>query len=69
MTPESSPNDENDRLQQIQYSAEIFIEKYGDDAPRQAELRANELLATGNSHGGNLWISIYVQIQKMLNDA
>ena len=68
MTSESSPLDHKTEILQIHSSAEIFVEKYGRDAPRQARLRADELIAVGNRRGGDLWLRIYLQTVTILSD-
>ena len=68
MSLESRPGNLKLSVSQINDSAEIFIKKYGNDAPQQANQRANELMAIGNRQGGTLWLRICRQIEKRLKD-
>lgn len=68
MASESSPKEPKSVIMETVVSAEIFIEKYGRDAPRQAKLRADELIAFGNHQGGELWLDIYKQTLTILNE-
>ena len=68
MSPESRLDKSKLSISQINDSAEIFIKKYGNDAPQQAKQRADELMAIGNRQGGNLWLRICRQIEKTLKD-
>ena len=43
----------------IQHAAERFIERFGNDAPREAAMRMNELRDSGDHDGHDLWQKIY----------
>jgi hypothetical protein len=43
----------------IQHAAERFIERFGNDAPREAAMRMNELRDSGDHDGHELWQKIY----------
>ena len=43
---------------EIYQAATILIKRYGDDAPIQAAMRADELLEKGDLDGQRVWIRI-----------
>jgi len=51
----------------IQRAARHFIRRYGDDAPRQATMRAEELRAAGHLEAQILWESICRAITVLLS--
>lgn len=53
----------------IQEAARHFIRRYGEDAPRQAKMRADELRVTGHAEAHALWESIYRAITLLLTNA
>ena len=44
-------------------AARKFIERFGDDAARQASIRAKELRAAGDDEGHESWLSILREIK------
>jgi len=54
--------------EEIRVAAENFIERYGSDAPRQAEIRAKELLSAGSKDGHDRWLSIAEKARSLLDD-
>ncbi len=49
-------------------AARIFIERFGEDAPRQASIRAAELEAVGDPEGYRSWMDISSAARKLLRD-
>jgi len=66
--PRNQTKDQKVSDLQINDSVNFLIGKYGKDAPLQAKQRADELVAIGNHWAGNLWLDIYRQIKKTLED-
>ena len=66
--PRNQTKDQKISDLQINDSVNFLIGKYGKDAPLQAKQRADELVAIGNHRAGNLWLDIYRQIKKTLED-
>ena len=52
----------------IQQAVRNLIARYGKDAPQQAELRANELRAAGDSEGHAMWRDIQRALAAALKD-
>jgi hypothetical protein len=50
-------------------AAKQFIERFGQNAPRQAALRAEELSAQGDEDGAAIWLRIGETVDAMLRDA
>ena len=50
----------------IQGAAEQFIERFGNDAPREAAMRMEELQNTGDIDGYNLWQKIYDHVCRII---
>ena len=48
---------------EIWQAANSMIKRYGDDAAREAELRADELLAEGDAEGHAIWQRIIEAVQ------
>lgn len=53
-------------LSKIRNAARQFIERYGDDAPRQANIRASELQAMGQLEGHARWQLIERESDQLL---
>ena len=51
---------------QIYQAATVLIEKYGEDAPIEAALRADELLDRGDIDGERVWIKIGKAVDELL---
>jgi len=51
-------DDDND----IRLAAEKFLARFGKNAPREAAMRVEELLETGDREGHDLWLRIYQQV-------
>lgn len=54
MRPQRSARHITDEMN-IQRAAEIFIERFGKDAPREAAIRMDELRESGDTDGHDLW--------------
>ena len=52
----------------IRAAAEKFIERFGDDAPNQANIRADELLLAGNIQGRTRWQLIGKEVAQLITD-
>jgi hypothetical protein len=52
----------------IRAAAEKFIERFGNDAPNQANIRANELLQAGNIQGRTRWQLIGKEVALLMTD-
>jgi hypothetical protein len=51
----------------IQQAVRKLLARYGKDAPRQADLRAEELRAAGDAEGHAMWRAIERAAKKALN--
>ncbi len=51
---------------EIYQAATILIKRYGDDAPIQAAMRADELLEKGDLDGQRIWIRIVNAVEEFL---
>ncbi len=51
----------------IYRSAHLLIERYGDDAPNEAAMRADGCLAAGNKEGEAVWLRIVKAIEELLS--
>ena len=49
-------------------AAEIFIERFGEDAMREAKIRAAELRAAGDTEGHKNWMAIHGEIESLLKE-
>lgn len=52
----------------IHQAARKLIARYGQDAARQAELRAEELRAAGDAEGHTMWRDIHRAVVSTLKD-
>ena len=52
----------------IRLTAERFVERFGKDAACQSTMRANELRAAGHVEEFNLWMSIYSEVNSLLDE-
>ncbi len=52
----------------IRLTAERFVERFGKDVPRQATIRANELRAAGHVEGYDIRMSIYTEVESLLDE-
>lgn len=46
-------------------TAKLMIDKHGDDAPIQAAMRADELMAAGDMDGRAIWFRIVRAIEEL----
>ena len=46
--------------------AHLLIERYGDDAPIEAAMRADELMEAGDMEGQAVWLRIVKAIEELL---
>lgn len=53
---------------EIRLTAEQFVERFGNDAPRQATIRANELRAAGHVEESEIWMSIFSEVKSLLDE-
>ena len=53
---------------ECKFAARKFIERFGEDAPRQARIRATELEAAGDPEGYRSWMNISSAARKLLRD-
>lgn len=53
---------------EIRLTAERFVERFGNDAPRQATIRANELRAAGHVEESDIWMSIFSEVKSLLDE-
>ena len=49
-------------------AAKKFIERFGEDAAREAKIRAVELRAAGDTEGYKNWIAIHGEIESLLKE-
>lgn len=49
----------------IYRSAHLLIKQYGDDAPIQAAMRADELLERGDIEGRAVWLRILKAVEEL----
>ena len=49
-------------------SAHLLIERYGDDAPIEAAMRADKLMETGDMEGRAVWLRIGKAIEELLSE-
>ncbi len=49
-------------------AAEKFIERFGEDAAREAKIRAAELRAAGDTEGYKNWMAIHDEIESLLKE-
>jgi hypothetical protein len=52
----------------IHAAAEKFIERFGDEAQKQASIRANELLLVGSIQGRTRWQLIGKEVEQILEN-
>ena len=52
---------------EIDEASRRFLQRFGTDAPAQADLRAAELVALGDIDGQKLWLSIRDVTRKLLD--
>jgi len=52
----------------IYRSAHLLIKRYGDDAPIEAAMRADELTEDGNMEGQAVWLRIMKAIAELLSE-
>ena len=50
-------------------AAEKFIERFGEDAMREAKIRAVELRAVGDIEGHKNWMAIHGEIESLLKES
>ncbi len=50
----------------IQHAAELFIERFGNDAPTEAAMRMDELRDSGDTDGHALWQKIYLRVSDIV---
>lgn len=55
-------------LASIRAAAEKFIERFGEDAQNQADIRANELLLVGNIQGRTRWQLISKEVEHLMEN-
>ncbi len=48
--------------------AHLLIERYGDDAPIEAAMRADELAADGDMEGRAVWLRIVKAVEELLSE-
>jgi len=48
--------------------AHLLIERYGDDAPIEAAMRADELMEVGDMEGRAVWLRIVKAIEELLSE-
>ena len=60
--------DEGSVDSECRLAARKFIERFGEDAPRQARIRAAELLDVGDPEGCRNWMDICSAARKLLRD-
>ena len=48
--------------------AHLLIERYGDDAPIEAAMRADELMEAGDMEGVTVWKMILKAIEELLSE-
>ncbi len=51
----------------IYRSANVLIERYGDDAPIEAAMRADELTEDGDMEGRAVWLRIVKAVEELLD--
>ena len=49
-------------------SAHLLIKRYGDDAPIEAALRADELMEAGEMEGQAVWLRIVKAVEELLSE-
>ncbi len=52
----------------IYRAAHLLIERYGDDSPIEAALRADELMEAGDMEGEAVWLRILKAINELLSE-
>ncbi len=52
----------------IYRSAHLLIERYGDDAPIEAAMRADELMEAGDMEGRAVWLRIVKAVEELLSE-
>ena len=52
----------------IYRSANVLIQKHGEDAPILAAMRADELMETGDMEGRAVWLRIVKAIEELLSE-
>lgn len=55
--------------QEIWRAAQKFIDRFGNDAVRQAKIRVQEMRDAGDAEGENVWVDIVTAIEDMRPDA
>lgn len=58
-------NDEND----ITTAAKNFVERFGKDAPNEAQRRATEMRLFGKTDGYNTWMRIFEKVRNILENS
>ena len=48
--------------------AHLLIKRYGDDAPIEAAMRADELAADGDMEGRAVWLRIVKAVEELLSE-
>ncbi len=48
-------------------AAHLLIERYGDDAPIEAAMRADELMEAGDLEGRAVWLRIVKAVEELLS--
>lgn len=51
---------------QILHAVKAMMQRYGDDAPEQAAIRAKELADRGDAEGAEIWQQVEVELQARL---
>ena len=50
----------------IQHAAERFVDRFGNNAPREAAMRMGELWDSGDTYGHDLWQKIYDRVSDIV---